>query len=232
MVTELFDEQLKWFARKLIEIRVRDIDGYHTPIDLDPAIIMDCTTTGFNTADKPPKDHAIHMLTEIRGEITKMALATPVELSLLSFKILENGHIEIAGFTTELLRIYFEKAFGESSCLFGEGQDNESKTILTYCERDTNITIRGKELAVFRCLLRNFNKDVSFEELFGAIRVQENLMLGRPDRQESRLATETEKTTVRSAVNEVEKKLKKATEYRVFPEIIKSVWGIGYKLKI
>ena len=230
MVSQSLSEQLKWFTRKLIEIRVREIDGYHAPIVFDPAVIRNCVTPSFDTANTEPKEHIIRMLNEIRGEIVKRKLAAKLDMS---FKTTSNRHIEIDGYTTELLRIYFEEYFEESSSFFKEGKNEKHKIVLVYIEQPTDITLGRKELAVFQCLLRNFNKDMSYWELFSSIRNQENLIRGESfPREESRLANAKEKETVRSAVNALEEKLKKATGYNNYPEIVQNIRGVGYKMII
>ncbi len=226
MVTEIFSEQLKWFTRQLIEMRVHEVDGFHTSIDFDPALITN-SPTDFDTARKTPQWLVIHMLTEIKGVVLKIRPETNPEPS---WTLSENGHVEISGYTTELLKMYFEKTFDESSCLFGEEQNHEGSTVLTYLGLPTEISFRGNELAVFRCLKRKFGKDTSFEELYEAIRNVRDFGQGRPNQREG--VTKRQITAVQSAVNEVKEKLKMATGYTEFPEIIESVRGIGYKMII
>ena len=129
----------------------------------------------------------------------------------------------------------FKKVEGQKEKPFGgkEGKNEKHKIVLVYIEQPTDITLGRKELAVFQCLLRNFNKDMSYWELFSSIRNQENLIRGESfPREESRLANAKEKETVRSAVNALEEKLKKATGYNNYPEIVQNIRGVGYKMII
>jgi len=228
MVSEILLEQLKWFTRKLIEKRIREIDGYHAPIDFDLAIITANTNPAFD-AHRTPEQHVTRMLGEIRGALVRSSGVPPTELTWET----SNGHAEIRGYTTELLRKYDVEAFGGSKSLFGEGRDGNNHTVLTYCEQPTTIQIRGNELTVFRRLLRGFGEVVSFEELHDAI---ENMhRLGQPEplhHREQRTANETQKGAVRSAVDKVREKLKTATGYAVYPKVIKSERGKGYKMII
>ena len=230
MVTEIYSQQLKWFTQELIRMRVREIDGYHAPIDFNPDLITNCASISFDTVNKTPQEHTIRMLIEIRGFLNRTTKLTPPYE--LFWTVLKNKHIKIAGYTTELLRIFLKEFLEESLSLFAEGQDNEGRPILTYCEQHTIIPITGNELAVFRCLLRKFGQDVSFEELSGAIRSRENILHGTLAHRELKRATEKERETVQSAVNIVRKKLKMATGDANYPEIIENVRGVGYKMII
>lgn len=231
MVKEIYGEQLKWFTRKLIEIRLGpETDGYHAPIDFDPNIITDSTAPNFDIINRTPYEHIVHMLAEIKGNLLENKPDIRPEPS---WTTLENNHVEITGYTTELLKTYLKNAFGESFRLFGEGRDERNRVVLTYSGQNTIILITGNELSVFRCLLRNFGEVVTFEELSGEIMARQDFIRARPLLgRESRSTTEEEKEPVRSAVNEVREKLKRAAGSKVFPEIIESVWKIGYKMVI
>ena len=172
-MTEDFKEQTKWFTRKLIEVRNREVDGYHLPINFDLSLITSCTVPDFDIIGKTPKDHIVRMLTEIRGMLIKNGSAIPTELH---FRELDNRYIEISGYTTELLKIYFKKIFGESPCLFGEGLDDENKVVITYCDKKTDIPIVRNELTVFRCLLKKFDEEVLFTEFFEALNSMRRLL--------------------------------------------------------
>ena len=71
---------------------------------------------------------------------------------------------------------------------------------------------------------------MSFDELSEAIRNRSNLLRPLAPLRQTREATETEKGAVRSAIDEVRKKLKSATGYVNFTEIIASDRGKGYKM--
>ncbi len=226
MVSEILLAQLKWFTRKLIEKRIREIDGRHTPIDFDLAIITGNTNPAFDT-NRTPEWHVIRMLEEIRGALVRSQAALPTELVCEG----KDGHVEIRGYTTELLKKYLIDELGGPQSQFGEGRDENKHIILTYYEQPTTIQIRGNELAVFRHLLRGWGEVVSFEELHSAIENMHNLGQTAPlHHREQRTPTESQREAVRSAVNEVREKLKTATGHTEYPELIKSEHGVGYKM--
>ncbi len=226
MASENYNEQLKWFTQKLREIR-RSQEGFDSSIDFDPALISTCVTPCFDSINRTPEECVTQMLREIRGFLKKEKLITIDEAKELFWTKKGNGNIEIEGFTTELLNKFFEKKFGESPCLFREGRSAENKIILNFNGENTNVLIRGNSLAVFRCLLENFNKDVTYEELFDAIRVMKTLTQGQPS---THTVTEAEKRKVHSAVGELKEKLDEATGFRGYSEIIENVRGEGYRM--
>jgi len=222
MVTENFNSQLKWFTRTLIEMRARKVEGYHTPIDFDLALITNCPTASFDTANKTPEWHAVHMLKEIKGFLVKTKkLEFPAELF---WAVSANDHIEIDGYTTELLKIFLKEFLDESACLFGEEQDNEGRAILAYCGQHTSIHISGTETVVFRCL-KETEGMVPYEKFYEALNKHRRL-LGPPQ------SAEKQKTSLQSAINVLEKKLKKAAGYSSNVEIIKNNRKEGYKITI
>jgi len=79
MVTEIFNDQLKWFTEKLLELRACE-DGFHTNIDFDPSNITNSAVPSFDTTSKTPQVHITRMLTEIRGALLKKGVTSPVEL--------------------------------------------------------------------------------------------------------------------------------------------------------
>lgn len=232
MVTVIYKKQLKWFTQKLLELRALE-DGYGSSVIFKPTFIIENDTViGFNTAERSPKEYTIRMLKEIKHTLIKSKNISAEELSELSWIELENGNIEIDGYSTELLRKFFKEFFNETpTSLFGEGRNDEERQVLTYCENITNVTISGNTRAVFNCLRNNFNKDTSFEELNTAIRATRNLLMG-PITVTNTHITETERAAVRSAVNDLTSRLKSATGYTNYPEIIESIRGIGYKMVI
>ena len=157
MVSEILLEQLKWFTRKLIEKRVREIDGYHAPIDFDLSIITANTNPTFD-AHQTPEQHAIRMLREIRGTLVRGNDIPPTELTWET----NDGHVEIRGYTTALLRKYFVEYLGGPRSLFGEGRGENNSTVLTYCEKNTATPAGGNELAILRRLLKKWGGVVSF----------------------------------------------------------------------
>jgi len=118
----------------------------------------------------------------------------------------------------------------ESGSLFGERKNERNEIVLSYCKKNTKVSISGNELAVFRRLLKKVGETMSFDELSEAIRNRSNLLRPLAPLRQTREATETEKGAVRSAIDEVRKKLKSATGYVNFTEIIASDRGKGYKM--
>lgn len=231
MVSENYNAQLKWFAEELIKIRTSlATDGYNEPIDFDPALVMNCTNPDFNTAGRPPEQHVERMLKAIRAVlISGKEVLHPAELK---WRVLENGHIEIDGFTTRLLRSYLKDTFGEVFILFGEAQDERERAILTYLGEHTDILLSGKQLAVFRCLRRNFEEVVTLEELHEAIRSQSNINRGQSLRGADASINDTEKASVHSAVATLKTKFKEAADPTIYQENIESTYGGGYTMII
>lgn len=230
MSSRPFLEQQRWFTRKLIEKRWRQ-QGFHTSINFDPNFITECDTQPFDTTHKTVIDHCSEILTEIRGELVSTGAALPTELS---FDAVNNDRIVARGYTTALLKKYLVETLNASGSLFGEGRNERRGSILTYCGQDTDIFIRGNELTVLRCLLGKPGKDISFSEMAEAVRNRRNLVQEQSQipRRGQGQATEAEKTTIRSAINELKEKLKRTTNYEDSPEIIESVRGTGYKIVI
>jgi len=225
-----FEGQLKWFTKKLIEIRVREIKGYHLSIDFDLTTIRNCTIVDFSDNAESPKESVINMLTEIKGNLLRMLPQTRPEPS---WTVMRNGHIKIEGFTTDLLRLYFKNIFpGESICLFRTSKNRDDETIIIYSEQVTDICLTKNESAIFRCLFNKFDEDVTFLELFEAIKATRNLLSNQRPLRSSDTITETGKAAVTSAVDELRDKLKGATGFKSFPEIIQNIRGIGYKMII
>lgn len=230
MVSENYKAQLKWFTKKLIEIRISPAtDGLNEPIDFDLALITSSSSPDFDTIGRSSMEHAERMLDEIRAVLSLEKETHPAELK---WRDLGNGHIKIYGFTTALLRKYLKEIFDETFHLFGEAQDERRKTVLTYLGQHTDILLSGKQLAVFRCLLKKFGKTVTFEELCNAIGNQNNIVRGQAVRRTELVrAFEAEKVVVHSAVGALKQKLKEASGNR-YREIIEGSRGEGYAMII
>lgn len=234
MVSTILLAQLKWFTQKLIKMRFSaDVDGRYAHINFDlasitanPAPVFDANRPPFD-ANRPPEQHVNHMLGEIRGALLRSTATPPAELIWER----KDGHIEIRGYTTELLKKYLTDELGGKRNAFGEGRDEHNQTVLTYYEQTTTVSINGNELAVFRRLLRGFGTVVSLEELYEEIERMHRLGRHAPLHQgEQATMTRTRKSAVHSAVNEVRTKLKASTGQVVFPKVIASVYGKGYKM--
>lgn len=220
-MTEDLKKQTIWFAKKIIEIRHRT-DGFYSPTVFDLGLINAGGIVEFSV-EKTPLGHVKRMFGEIRGEIIKIH---PSYMSEIFIKE-EGGNVEINGLTSDFIREFLRKKYlKESFSLFGEKIREDGKTVLTYLGKNSEETIIGKELAVFRCLLKKKGEVALFSEFYEAFNSIERLIHSTPPTKAK------QKESVQSAKNSLESKLKKATGFDDYPEIIVNVRGDGYKMNI
>lgn len=160
-------KQMEWFVRTLLKTRLDPelTDGYDASIHFKLAWFNKAL---FRPMEVPVKDYIDQMLGRIQNDTDFLR-----ENGMIGYKLLceeeGNGDLEIIGCTTGLLKAYL-KRLRKSANVFGKAKDELQRQILTVMGEKTKVLISGDQDKIFSYLLKHFDEDVSYEELFSEIR--------------------------------------------------------------
>lgn len=160
-------KQMKRFVVTLLKIRcdVKRTSGWGAPIDFKPT---DFKEELFDLEGTTKENFLKKMVSEIQNDWDFLR-KNDMRDYMLTVTPKDNGHFEIAGCTTDLLRAYLKKITGNAS-IFDKGTNSSGQQIVTVWGEKTEVPISGQQYSVFCYLLKNFNKEVSHEKLFSAIK--------------------------------------------------------------
>ena len=226
-MTKDFEKELKWFTKRLLQIRLRDVKGFSLPIPFKLSEITGCRVVEFGS-EMTPKAHLEELIEEIRAYFIKNS-EKPVSRDHIKI-VYSDGDLSatIFGIDSDLLRSFITKRLKDQTSLL----ETHSNNVLFYNGITTGVTLNAAEQSVFAKLryAKDKNTTLSYIDIFEICAQHKG---GEQETFRNRNATEEKKQSVaRSTISYLLRKMNKSTLLEPIEndEMIKNVSGEGYQL--
>jgi hypothetical protein len=223
-----FKLQLKWFTKRLLQLRLTKVKGFGLPITFELSEISNNSVVEFDS-NMPVKDHLEDLTEEIKEHYIQNS-KTPVSGDNIKLKYSEDGtKVKIYGINSNLLRSFIIEKLEDQTSLFR----TTSNGSLLYVEIPTNVTLSATESDIFSKL--RLNKDngigtLSYSEIFEICASHKGPTL---DEFMNHYNTDTKRDTVsRSTISYMLAKIRRSPMFETIEsdKIIKNVTKEGYLL--
>lgn len=224
-----FDKELKWFTKRLLQIRILKVRGFSLPIHFELSEITNNAEIGFDRSIST-KEHLEGMIEEIRGYYIDTS-KNPVNKENIRLEYSNNNlDVKIFGIDSKLLRSFITERLRDQTSLFETRANSE----LFYLELPTGITLSSAESEIFSKLRfkKDNNENLSYDEIFEICAHHKG-----PEQQSYRDRNDTEtkmNTAARSTISYLLQKIKSSSMFEGMPKekIIENVRGGGYSLML
>lgn len=226
-MTEDFEGQLKWFTKRLLQIRIQKVRGLSLPIPFNLSDISECIAVEFDTGISP-KVHLEDLIEEIRGFYIKYS-DKPIDNIRLEYSN-NDSSVKIFGIDSDLLRSFLVKRLKSNTSLF----ETKAGNALFYNGIDTDVVLSPAEQSIF-AKLREFkesNAILIYNDIFDIVAQHKGItrdsFINRNNDQDKR------DSAARSTISYLLEKIKKSAllKNQENDKIIKNEPGEGYKLML
>lgn len=228
-MTKDFEAQLKWFTKKLLQIRIQKVKGFNLPIPFKLSEIEECGAVDFET-DITPKEHLRDMVEEIRGFYIKYSKNSVNRDDIKLEYSNDDLSVEILGIDSDLLKYFIIKRLKSNTSLF----ETKAGNALFYVGLDTDVVLSATEQSTLARLreLKEGNEILSYNDIFDIVAQHKGEKRGsfinRNNTQGNR------DLVARNAISYLLEKIKRSEllEDIENEKIIKNERGEGYKLML
>ncbi|MEI6553845.1 MAG: helix-turn-helix domain-containing protein [bacterium] len=223
-----FEQQLKWFTKRLLQIRIHEVGGFSLPIPFKLSEISENSTPAFEP-NISAQEHLEDLIEEIRGYYVCES-KTPVNGDNIRLKYFNNEpKVKIYGIDSELLRSFIIERLKEQTSLFRTASGNK----LLYVEKPTDVVLSATEVGIFSTLRSNKDnggKFLSYSDILAILAKHKGSTLDEVVNYYD--TDEKAKALARSAISYLLKKIKKSPLFTNIEneKIIKNERGQGYIL--
>ena len=230
-MTEDFEGQLKWFTKRLLQIRILDVKGFGLPIPFTISEIRRCRVAVFNLAEQSPKEHLEDLVEEIKRFYIKNKLGTIDDIKIEYYgNINKPTSVKIFGIDRDLLNYFIIKRLKINTSLF----ETKAGNSLFYVGIDTDVVLSSTEQSIFAKLreIKESNAILPYNDIFDIVAQHKGLM------RESFINKNNDKDkrdlVARSTISYLLEKIKKSDLLKDLEndKIIKNESGEGYKLML
>jgi len=226
-MTEDFEAQLKWFTKRLLQIRLTEVRGFSLPIPFELSDIEECGAVEFD-ATLTPQKHFEDLIEEIRGFYIKYSKNPASRDDIKLEYSADNSSVKIFGIDSDLLRFFLKERLRSETSLFEPGEDNT----LFYNGIDTGVVLSatGQSILARLRLLKETDEVLPYIVIFEICAQHKSI---ERDLFRARNNTQDKKEEVaRSAISYLLDKItdSELLEHTERDKIIENVRGKGYKL--
>lgn len=227
-MTKDFEKELKWFLKRMLQIRLLDVRGFDLPIPFELSEIKECTAAEFSS-EMTPREHLEEMIEEIRGFYIKNSNKhTNRDDIKLEFSGDNDSFVKIFGINSDLLRLFMVKRLKIKTSLL----ETRANNVLFFVEVDTGITLNstGQNILAKLRALKETGDTLLYDEIFEICANhksdKENSFRRRNGDEEKR------KMVARGTISDLLGKIKESEMFELIEKekIIENVREEGYKL--
>jgi len=167
-MTKDFEGQLKWFTKRLLQIRILDVKGLGLPIPFTISEIRRCRVAVFNLAEQSPKEHLEDLVEEIKRFYIKNKLGIINDIKIEYYgNINKPTSVKIFGIDSDLLKYFIVKRLKINTSLF----ETKAGNALFYVGIDTGVVLSAAEQSIFAKLreLKECNEILSYNDIFDIV---------------------------------------------------------------
>jgi hypothetical protein len=228
-MTEDFEAQLKWFTKRLLQIRIGEVKGFSLPIPFNLSYISQCEAVQFNTRISP-KVQLEELIEEIRGFYVKYS-NNSVNRDDIRLEYSNNDpSVKIFGIDSDLLKYFIIKRLKSNTSLFETKADNA----LFYVGLDTDVVLSSAEQSIFAKLreLKEGDEILSYNDIFDIVAQHEGQLRESFIRRND--TSEKKDTVARSTISYLLGRIMESELLARMEQdkIIKNERGQGYKLML
>lgn len=228
-MTKDFEKELKWFTKRLLQIRLLDIRGFSLPIPFKLSEIEECTAAEFS-AEMSPQEHLEEMIEEIRGFYIKNNDKSVSRDDIRLEYSGDNSSVKIFGIDSDLLRSFITMRLKIHTSII----ETRSCNTLFYVGTDTGVVLSAAGQSILARLreLKETGGILLYDEIF------EICAQHKGSKEESfrrKNNSETKKyAAARGAISDLLEKIKESEmfEHIEKEKIIKNEREEGYRLMI
>lgn len=221
-----FEEKLGWFTRRLLQIRMTEVEGVGISIPFKLSEIKACTVAKFSTGVSG-ETHLEELIEEIRQFYIENSgnTANGDRIKLAYSK--NKQSVKIFGLNSKLLRTFITEHLKSYPSLF----ETRAKGALFYVGSPTGVTLNATQQTIFARFRSAKNQFLSYNELFEICAVQKGTERERAYRVKHSTKA-SQDSVARSAISALLKAIKKSAMLRTInnEHIISNDSGLGYQL--